>query len=215
MARGCVHRFRVARSRAIAAAVVRRAQMRAAFQDLAGNFDFRQARVVAVLLTAAAGILGNAARLRRVGLMSGSTTNPWSTPRHCRSCRRGRSRSAEMPLTGEVRSIAVAAEIFVRKVALPCIRHLLAAGRELVTPGELSAVEAAARGKLPFGFGRQILAGPFGVGFGVAIGDVDNRMIVEAADRAARPVWPAPVGAELETSTIATSCADRPDALAA
>src|SRR6516225_2358224 len=71
MAGGRIHRFRVARSRAVAAAVVRRAEMRAAFKDLARDFDLRQRRIVAVLLAPAAGILWNAARFRRVGLMFG------------------------------------------------------------------------------------------------------------------------------------------------
>src|SRR6516225_9864369 len=43
MAGGRIHRFRVARSRAVAAAVVRRAEMRAAFEDFAGNLDLGQA----------------------------------------------------------------------------------------------------------------------------------------------------------------------------
>ena len=70
-----------------------------------------------------------------------------------------------------------------REFALPGVGHVLAAGRELVAPGELRAVEPAARGELPFGFGRQLLAGPVRVGLGVAIGDVHDRMIVEPADR--------------------------------
>ena len=60
------------------------------------------------------------------------------------------------------------------------------------------AVKSAARGKLPFRFGRQFLAGPLGIGFGIAICDMHNRMIVEPADGAARPVGPAPIGAEFE-----------------
>jgi hypothetical protein len=43
---------------------------------------------------------------------------------------------------------------------------VLAAGSERIAKGELLAVEAAARGKFPFGFGRQFLAGPFGVPVG-------------------------------------------------
>src|SRR6516165_4240801 len=64
VARGRIHRFRVARSRAIAAAVVRRAQVRASFDDLAGNPDLRLAGVVAPLLRPAARIFWNAARTR-------------------------------------------------------------------------------------------------------------------------------------------------------
>src|SRR5882757_2103127 len=53
----------------IAAAIVRRAQMRAALDDLAGDTDVRLAGIVAALLASPARVLGNAARLRRIGLM--------------------------------------------------------------------------------------------------------------------------------------------------
>src|SRR6185312_4475003 len=71
MARGRIHRLRVARGRTVAAAVARRAKMRAALEDLAGNFDFRQTRIVAVLLTSAAGVFRDAARLGRIGFVLG------------------------------------------------------------------------------------------------------------------------------------------------
>ena len=41
---------------------------------------------------------------------------------------------------------------------------MLATGLELVAPGKLGAVEPAARRELPLGLGRQLLAGPLGVG---------------------------------------------------
>src|SRR6188508_2393617 len=59
----------MARGRAVAAAVVRRAQMRAALDDLAGNPDLRLAGVVAVLLEPAARIFRDAAGLRRIRLV--------------------------------------------------------------------------------------------------------------------------------------------------
>src|SRR6266481_2978406 len=46
-----VHVFRMAGGRAVAAAVIRRAQMRAAFDDLAGNLGGGLAGVVAPFLT--------------------------------------------------------------------------------------------------------------------------------------------------------------------
>ena len=91
-----VDRLGMARGRSIAAAIIRRAEMRAALDHLARNPDVGLARVVAVLLAPAARILRNAAGLRRVGLVLRSTSR-WSTPRHCRSCRGRRSRSAETP----------------------------------------------------------------------------------------------------------------------
>ena len=63
VARGGVDRLGVARGGPVAAAIVRRAQMRAAFQHLAGNADFRLARIVALGLRPAARILRHAARL--------------------------------------------------------------------------------------------------------------------------------------------------------
>jgi len=60
---------------------------------------------------------------------------------------------------------------------------VLAGRGELVAPGKLDAVKPAARRELPFGFRRQFLAGPFRIGLGVAIGNVNDRMIVETADR--------------------------------
>src|SRR5262249_852888 len=82
----------------------------------------------------------------------------------------------------------------------PCQRVglVFAVRREVLSPGEFGAVQTDTRGKLPFGFGRRHLAAPGRVGFGIAIGDAHDRMVVEAADRAARPVRPSPIGAELE-----------------
>src|SRR5215475_15200735 len=63
--------LRMTRGRPIAAAIIGRAKMRAAFEHFAGNLDLRLTRVVAVGRRAAARILGNTARLRRVGGMRG------------------------------------------------------------------------------------------------------------------------------------------------
>ena len=56
----------------------------------------------------------------------------------------------------------------------------------------------AASRKLPFRFGRQVLAGPFRVGQGIPERDVNDGMIMQPADRTARSVGPSPVGTELE-----------------
>src|SRR5215471_17247546 len=40
--------------------------------------------------------------------------------------------------------VTIELEILIRKRALPSVRHLLAAGREFISPGELRAVEPAA-----------------------------------------------------------------------
>src|ERR1700682_3063291 len=57
------------RGRTITAAVIGRAEMRAAFKHLAWNPDFWITRVVARRLVPAARVLWNAARLLRIGFM--------------------------------------------------------------------------------------------------------------------------------------------------
>src|SRR5690349_25165527 len=69
MAGGGVDRLGMARRRAVAPAVVRRAEMGAALQHLARNPDGRLAGIIALRLRPAARILRHAAGLRRIGLM--------------------------------------------------------------------------------------------------------------------------------------------------
>src|SRR5882672_9564845 len=69
MASRGVDRLGMARSRTIAAAIVRGAQVRAAFKHLAWNLDIRLTRVVARGLGSAARIFRNATRLRRICFM--------------------------------------------------------------------------------------------------------------------------------------------------
>ena len=98
-------------------------------------------------------------------------------------------------MTGEVRSKPSSQRVLARKFALPGVGHVSAARRELVAPGELGAVEAAARGEFPFGFGRQLLAGPLRVGERIAKRHMHDGMIVEPVDVALRPVGMPPVRA--------------------
>ena len=91
-----VHRLRMTRRRAVAAAVIWRAQMRAALQHLTRDPDFGLARVVARILTTAPRIDRNAAGLLSSRPRVGVSTSRWSIPTHCRSCRRRHSRSAGM-----------------------------------------------------------------------------------------------------------------------
>src|SRR5262245_58825150 len=144
-----VDRFGVARGRAVAAAVVRSAEMRAALEHLAGNADVRLAGIVALLLVSAARILWDAARLRRVRLMLGRVPVAGPFPdvadyiADAMAVRRkgGHRRGAV---------VAVGFEVLVREIALPGVRQVLAVGRELITPGEVGSVEPAARGEFPF-----------------------------------------------------------------
>ena len=197
-----IDRLGMARRRPVAAAVVRRAEMRAALEHLARNFDVGLAGIVARVLAAAARIFRNAAGLRRIGFVLRRVPVGGPFPdiadhvvqavavRRKRRHRRGAL-------------VAVLVEILARKFALPGVGHVLAAGREFIAPGELGAVEAAARGKLPFGFGRQVLAGPSRIGQRIGIRDVHDRMIVEHVDVALGPVGMAPVGALHERPPLA------------
>src|ERR1700740_1727841 len=85
-----------------------------------------------------------------------------------------------------------------RKGTLPGVRHLLAARSKFIAPGELGAVEPAAGCEFPLRFGRQVLARPFRIGHRVAIGNVNDGMIIEPGERAARAEGPLPIRAELE-----------------
>src|SRR6516225_9789153 len=178
----------------VAAAVVRRAQMRAALDHPARNFGLRLAGVIAPGFGPTARILRDAACLRRIGLMLGRPPVSGPLPHIAdhvvdpvavRRKRRYRRRALE----------AIGAEVLVWEVTLPGIGHVFAAGCELITPGVLGAIEPPARGKLPFGFSRQVLAGPFCIGQRIVERDVYDRMIVEHVDVAFRAIGPPPVGA--------------------
>ena len=92
-----VDRLRVARRRPVAAAVVRRAQMRAALDDLAGNScsPAGEGRSCLPRVRRADSPECSTPSAHRPGALA--STSRWSIPRHCRSCRGGRSRSAETP----------------------------------------------------------------------------------------------------------------------
>src|SRR5205823_1827985 len=94
-------------------------------------------------------------------------------------------------------------EVFMRERALPGVCHLATTRRELIAPSEFRAVKAAAGRKLPLCLGRQILAGPFRVGHGVAVGDVNDGMILESADRAPWSIGSLPVGAKCKRPPLA------------
>src|SRR5215831_9869148 len=181
MTRRGVDRLGTTRGRAVTAAVVRRALVRTALQHLAWNFDFRLAGVVARLLATAPRIDRNAAGLVGIGLVpsrvpvggpfphiADHVVNAVAVRREC-SHRRGSLVSVEL-------------HILAWKGTLPGVRHLFAAGCEFVAPGELRTVEPATGGKLPLGFGRQVLACPFCVSQRIAVGDVNDGMIIEPAE---------------------------------
>src|SRR5436190_973742 len=69
MARRRIMRLRVTRRRAVPAAIVRRAQVRAAFNYFSRYPDLGLAWIKACSLRPAAGVFGYAARFRRIGLV--------------------------------------------------------------------------------------------------------------------------------------------------
>src|SRR6266436_4187657 len=131
-----IYRLGVARRRTIAAAIVRRAQMRTALDHLAWNPDVGLTRVVAAILAAAARILWNAAGFWRVSFVLRRMPVGRPLPDiadHVVDAVAVRRESGHR--RGAFVSVLV--EIFPRKIALPCVGHVHAVGGEFVTPGEL------------------------------------------------------------------------------
>src|SRR5207248_2133614 len=118
-----VDRFGVARSWSIAAAVIRRAQMRAALQHLARDPDLRLAGVVARLLTPAARVLRDAAGFRGIGFMSGGPPVGCPLPDIADHVVEPVAAWRERA-DGRGALIAVGLQVLVRENALPGIRHL-------------------------------------------------------------------------------------------
>src|SRR6188474_1671755 len=178
------------RGRAIASAIVRRAKMRTALENLARDLNGRLALVVAAALRAATRIFRNAAGFRRVYLVLGREPVAGPFPNiadhvvHPIAVWRKRRYRRCAPEAGLA---------LVRKVAMPGVRHRAALGHELIAPGELCILQPAARGEFPFGFGRKILSGPARVQKCIRISDVHHRMVVEALDITVRAVGMLPV----------------------
>src|SRR5262249_57806045 len=82
------------------------------------------------------------------------------------------------------------------ELALPGIGHPFAAGVELVSPGELGAVQPAAGGQLPLGFGGDGLTRPVRVRGDVRPADMHPRLAWLVPTRPPGPLWvrPAPPG---------------------
>src|SRR5712691_11488735 len=194
MSRGCVDRLRVPRCRPVASAVVRRTQVRAAFDDLAWNLHVGGSGVVAIGLAPTARVLRDAAGFWRIGLMPRRVPVGRPLPDVAdhvvqtvtvRRERGDRRRAFE----------AVGIGVLAGKFALPGIGHVTAMRRELIAPRELGAVEPAARCKFPFRFGWQILANPFRVGERIAESHMHDWMIVQTTNVASGSVGMLPLSA--------------------
>ena len=121
-ARSTCRRLRPGGRRAVAEAVVRRTQVRAALDHPRGiGFAFAGARCTGGMRAAAARAM--------VGAVGEREEVVSSTPRRCRSCRTGRSRWAGSSSTGDVR-VAVEREVLPRELSLPGVGHLAPPGAD-------------------------------------------------------------------------------------
>src|SRR3954471_9994717 len=190
---GCtrIDRLRHPRRWAVAAAVVRRAQVRAALHRFAGNAGVGQLGIVTSLPVPTPGAVDGAAGMRglRMRLVPVPGPLPDVADHVVQPVAVGWERAHRCgPL------VPVLLEVPDRKFTLPGVGHPGAARGELVTPRELGAVQAAAGGELPLGLGRQLLTGPPRVRLDVVPGDVHHRMVRSLLDRTAWPLRVAPVG---------------------
>src|SRR5262249_52872521 len=133
--------LRVARGGSVAAAVVRRAQMRAAFENLARNFNVWLTRVEAAAFGATPWVFRDTAGFRCVSLVLRRipVVSPFpdiadhvvETVAVRRKCfhRRGTLETAR-------------AALLMRKLTLPCICHLVIVGHELITPRVVGSLKS-------------------------------------------------------------------------
>src|SRR5271165_1472594 len=161
-----VDHLRMPRRRTVAPAVVGRAEIGAAFDNLARDTDAGLRRVVAQGLQTALRIARHAARA--LGLRRMVIGIPVSGPFPDIA-----DHIVEMETVGRERSDRRAADkpvqtlVAVRERALPGVRHVVVIGDELVSPGKHHAVQSAAGGKFPFRLGGQLLARPRRVGLDI------------------------------------------------
>src|SRR6185436_13909552 len=151
-----VNRLRKARRGPIAATVVRRAQMRSAFQHFAWNSDQGLGGIVAVLSARSERVPRNAARLDHVGGMLGAIPvgGPLpDVPDHVKQSIPIRRVRAD----GRRSLVSVAWQALPGKLALPGIRHVTVVRQEFVAPRIGRSLESASRRKLPLSFRREHL----------------------------------------------------------
>src|SRR4051794_36357817 len=183
MAHAAVHHLRVAGCRAVAPAVGRRAEEGAALHHLPRNANRWLSGIEGCLHRGTARIRrGATARLGRIGVRMARgppVRGPLpDVPAHLEQAIAVRREAPDPAGAGK----AIRGEVPPWEGTLPGVGAVHAAGRQLVPPGELRALEAAAGGKLPLRFRRHLLADPTGVGLGVLEGDLDHGVIFTTED---------------------------------
>ncbi|ACG78661.1 PE-PGRS family protein [Phenylobacterium zucineum HLK1] len=181
--RPAVGRARRTGRRPVAEAVVVRAEVRAALDDVLGETRF--GRIVGQRLRRAFRIGAQARPVPVAGPLpdiAGHVEEPVTV--------RGIA-----PDRGGLRLVTVLPDVFDGEYALPGVGLRTALRRGSVAPGVACARQAAAGGVLPLGLRRQVPAEPAGVGERVLVGHVDDGPGLLALDRAAGPGRMAPVRA--------------------
>ena len=141
MTGGSIYRLRMTGCRPVASAVVRRAQMRAAFDDLAWNFHIGRSGVDSCRPRGHRADSRDAASLRGIRLML------WRIP-VCRPFPDVADHVVEaVPIWRECgdgrRTLeAIGIDILPRKFTLPGIGHVTPGGREFIAPGEFGSLRA-------------------------------------------------------------------------
>src|SRR5262245_37378867 len=150
VARRRIDGLRMTRGGAISAAITWRAQMRAAFQHFARNFDVGLTRIVAVGFGSTAGIFRYATRFWRIGLMLRRV--PVAGPLPYVADHVVEAVTVRRKCSHRRRPFVTAGTVFLmRKFTLPRVRHLAIVRHELTAPGKFRVLDPAARGKFPFG----------------------------------------------------------------
>ena len=189
----------------IAAAVVRRAQVRAPFDHLARDLDVRLARIVAFLRRATPRVAWNAARLRLA--MRTARCIPVGRPLpdvagHVEKAVSvgGKRIDRRRPL------VSVGPKVLPWELSLPEICHRPAVRHQLVAPGVFRAVVPAAGRELPLRFSRERFPAPPSIRLRVGICDVDHGIVAAAADGG---IGANRDGASRHRGRTSTSCGNR------
>src|SRR5215470_10864004 len=178
VARGSVDGLGVTCRWPVAAAIIWRAQVRAALQHLAWDADVRLAFIVTALLGRTVRIFRKATGAWRRGLVTRAIPVGGPLPHVS-------DHVVESIAVGRIRGnrrgacVAVRTRVLVRKFPLPGVGHVPVLRRELIAPGIFRAIESAAGGEFPLRLSRQLLARPARIGLGVPVGDMHHGVVFE------------------------------------